>query len=466
MRAFAIGSMCMALLVVGCTSDHWRAKTVESASNETSQVFAIDSAPFGSTLKVEKYRLSNGLKIILLEDRSAPVFAYHTWFNVGSRNERDGITGIAHLFEHLMFKETKNSKDGEFQRLLEEQGGRINAATYMDWTFYRESLPKEAFPMIPKLEANRMKNMILNDLQVNSEREVVANERRFRTDDSPSGSMYEALYKTAFTLHPYHWPVIGWMKDIESISTKDCLNFYSMYYAPNNATVVVVGDVQKTQVLMAINEAYGKIPASKIAPYNPPTEPKQTQERRVHLQKPIPAEKIIISYKIPNSLHTDYPALEVAHSILFNGRSSRLYRRLVTDTQIAGEAGGWVNQVKDPGLYIIDISMQPNRKATEAEKIVSEELQRLAMEEVPVKELEKAKNRLETSFWQNLKTVDDKAQAFGFYETVANDYRQLFNEVPSYQKITASDIARVAKTYFRPEARTIVEAKPDKGSDS
>ncbi len=458
--------LCFIILLFGCASSDWRAKTVNFASFESSKAFEMDSISFGTGMVVKKYRLTNGLKIIILEDHSAPVFAYHTWFNVGSRNERDGITGIAHLFEHLMFKETKNTKEGEFDKILEEQGGRINAATYVDWTFYRESLPKEAFATVVSLEADRMQHMILNDAQVNSEREVVANERRFRVDNSPGGIMYEQLHKAAFSLHPYHWPVIGWMKDIQAINLKDCIEFYKTYYAPNNSTVVVVGDVETEEVLKTINKAYGAIPASTIPPEKIPSEPQQTEEKRIEIEQPIPAQKVLIGFHVPDSLHEDLPALSVAHALLFDGKSSRLYRRLITDSQIASEAGGWVNQTKDPGLQIIDISMKTGHQAQEALKIVYEELERLSKEDVSDDELQKAKNRLETSFWNNFKTADSKAESLGFHEIVSKDYRKLFEEIPRLKKVQASDVRRVATQYYVSQNRTLVVATPKANSQN
>jgi zinc protease len=447
-------------LALACASGDWRATNLKSASVVGSDVFEIDSFNFAKGLTAKKYRLQNGLKVIVLEDHSAPIFAYHTWFNVGSRNEREGTTGIAHLFEHLMFKETKTRKEGEFDRILEEQGGNINAGTYVDWTFYHETVPTGAFTQTVSLEADRMQNMILSDQQVNSERDVVANERRFRVDNSPGGTMYEELFKKAFVKHPYHWPVIGWMKDIEAITTKDCIAFYSTYYAPNNATVVVVGDVDTGNVLKEINRAYGNIPASKVPSVTIPSEPPQDKERRQTLKQALPSEKLLVGYRIPNALSPDYTALEVTHAILFDGKSSRLYRKLITDTQVASDAGGWVNQTKDPGLYIIDITMKSKIKAEKAEKLVYEELARLSKEKVPERELEKAKNRLETSFWGNFKTMDGKAQALGFYETTAGDYRKLFDEVKSYRAVTVDDVKRIAETYYAPRNRTVIIATP------
>lgn len=424
----------------------------------------IDEFTFNQNFKIEKYKLDNGLKIIVMEDHSAPVFAYHTWFHVGSRNERKGITGIAHLFEHLMFKETKNTKEGEFDRILEEQGGKINAATYVDWTFYRESVPSEAFHLIPPLEADRMQHMSLSQEQLDSEREVVVNERLMRVDNSPQGAMYESLYSTAFTKHPYHWPVIGWMEDIKNIKRDDCLNFYKTYYAPNNATVVVVGDVNTKDVLEKIEKAYGHIPSSTIPETNLPVEPSQSAERVIELEKEISSEKFLLGYHTPNARHPDYAPLEIAHCILFDGKSSRLQKILVNEKELATQSGGWVNQTMDPGLYIMDVTMNPGKSMNEAIAIIDQEMDRMAKEKVAPQELEKAKNRIETSFWSHFRTVDDKAEVLGFHETVSADYKRFFEEVPSLMKVTAEDVQRVAKTYFQKSNRTIVKAFPKKAA--
>lgn len=420
----------------------------------------VNDFQFGTHYHLEKFKLNNGLQVILFPDHSVPVFAHHTWFHVGSRNEREGITGIAHFFEHLMFKETTNYKEGEFVRLLEEAGGKINAATYLDWTFYRQSLPVESFDMICKLESDRMQNVILNDKQLNSEREVVANERRFRVDNSPTGTMYEELYKHAFSKHSYHWPVIGWMKDIESIDLDDCMKFYKQYYAPNNATIVIVGDLDKDTVLQTIESYYGDIPASEIEKENIQTEPEQTKEIVLDQELELSSPRVLLGYKVPQATHKDIPTLELLHSLFFSGRSSRLYRRLVHQDQIATSASGWVNHTKNPGLFIIDVTLKQGHNCQEAIDIVDEEFTRLA-EQVPEEsELQKCKTRIETSFWGQLKTVDDKAQSVGFHETVYGDYRTMFEEINQLAQITPKDVQNACKTYLVPQHRTVVRATP------
>src|ERR1700677_2752552 len=214
--------------------------------------------------KLHRYELENGLTILLLRDQSAPVAAYHTWFNVGSRHEKAGKTGLAHLFEHLMFNETESFKAGEFDKKLEESGAESNAATWVDWTYYHESVPKDRLPLVIKLESDRMHNLVLRDAQVTSEKEVVANERRYRVDDDVEGAASEVLYKTAFTKHPYHWPTIGWLPDILGFTPAHCERFYKTYYAPNNAVIVVVGDVREETVLREVRDAYGPLASSVI----------------------------------------------------------------------------------------------------------------------------------------------------------------------------------------------------------
>ena len=204
--------------------------------------------------QVHRFRLGNGLRLLLLVDQAAPVVSYFTWFRVGSRHEKPGKTGLAHLFEHLMFNETQGLKAGEFDRKLEESGAESNAATWFDWTYYYEALPKDRFGLAVELESERMARLVLREPQVVSEKEVVTNERRMRVEDDPEGTANEILYKTAFTKHPYHWPTIGWMDDIQGFTPSDCEAFYATYYAPNNATVVVVGDVTEEDVLTRVRD--------------------------------------------------------------------------------------------------------------------------------------------------------------------------------------------------------------------
>src|SRR3984957_15773023 len=248
---------------------------------------------------IHRYRLDNGLTVLLLVDASAPVACYHTWFKVGSRHEKPGKTGLAHLFEHLMFNETENLKAGTFDRKLEENGAETNAATWVDWTYYHESLPADRIKLAVKLEAERMARLVLREPQVASEKEVVANERRYRVDDDIEGAANELLYKAAFVTHPYRWPTIGWMEDIQGFTPEDCAAFYRTYYAPNNATLVVGGDVRERDLLLAIRDEYGAIPGQTIPAEDIVPEPPQLEPREHEIRKPTATAKLLMAFKGP-----------------------------------------------------------------------------------------------------------------------------------------------------------------------
>ncbi|HYJ10172.1 MAG TPA: pitrilysin family protein, partial [Polyangiaceae bacterium] len=215
---------------------------INAQAPEHGKLEFVESVPFGASLTIERFVMQNGLMVLLCEDKSAPVVSVHTWFRVGSRHEHEGKTGLAHLFEHLMFNEIEGRGPGEFDRMLEEAGAESNASTWLDWTQYNIAIPKEQLSLVLKLEAERMSKLVLREPQVTSEKEVVANERRYRVDDDVEGAVNELLWATAFTRHAYKWPTIGWMKDIEGFTTQDCEAFYRAYYAPNNAVLVISGD--------------------------------------------------------------------------------------------------------------------------------------------------------------------------------------------------------------------------------
>lgn len=416
---------------------------------------------FGPAMKVQQFRMGNGLRILMLIDRNAPVVSYHTWVRVGSRDEKPGKTGIAHLFEHLMFNETSHLAAGEFDRILEENGAESNAATWVDWTFYHESLPATKIGLAVKLEADRLANLVLRDKQVGSEKDVVANERRYRVDDDVEGAINELLYKTAFTTHPYHWPTIGWMEDIQGFTTKDCESFYKTYYAPNNVTLVVVGDVQTTAVLKLIQDHYGELPPSKIPERHLPKEPAQDSERRVEVKKPTATEKVMMGYKAPPVSSEDHVALTILNEILFGGRSSRIYRSIIKQKELATDLRGWVSTFSDPGLYEVYMTARGEHTGAELEAALATELAAAKAKEPSADELERAKSRLELSFLQGMETASGKAEQIGFYDTVLHDPGAGFARLEAYRKITAADVLRVANTYFVDAHRTVIHVLPD-----
>jgi zinc protease len=428
----------------------------------SNQLRALGSYPFGERA-INRYVLENGLKLLLLRDASAPVVSYHTWFGVGSRHETPGKTGLAHLFEHLMFNETENLPKGEFDRTLEGAGGEVNAATWVDWTMYYENVPSSELGLVVRLEAERMQHLVLREPQVQSEKEVVANERRYRVDDDVEGAVNELLYKTAYTVHPYQWPTIGWMADIEGFTTKDCEEFYSTYYAPNNAIIAVVGDFDEAALLDLVHSHYGKIPGAELPKHEFTREPEQQTERKVEIEKPTPTEKLSVGYKAPALGEHSFAALTVLNEVLFGGKSSRLYRALISEGELAGEARGSIAPSRDPGLYEIWVSLREERTAEDALAVVDAQLNAVIAEGVAESELEKAKNRLELGFLHGMETASGKAEQIGFYETVLGDAGRIFAQLDAYRAVTGSEVRAIADKLLKPSRRTtiFVRAKPE-----
>ena len=423
------------------------------------------SIPLGPAMLVQRYRLGNGLTLLTSIDASAPVVSYHTWFAVGSRHEKLGKTGLAHLFEHLMFNETENHPAGSFDRTLEEAGAESNAATWVDWTFYHESIPKDRVGLVIELEAERMAKLVLREPQVTSEKEVVANERRYRVDDDVEGAVSELLYKTAYTAHAYSWPTIGWMADIEGFTTEDCALFYRTYYAPNNATVVVVGDFKEKDLLAKIQKAYGRLESAEIPVEDVKPEPPQAEARRLRVKKPTATDKIAIAYHGPAFGDVDHVPLTMLCEVLFSGRSSRAHRALVQDEEIATELRGWVSTFRDPGLFEIYATARPGKTSAELLVALDREIAKVIAEPVTLAELDKVKAKVELALVQSLETAGGKAEQIGFYHTVLGDPGGAFSRLDAYRRTTRSDLLRVARRYLTNERRTIIEVHPEASSD-
>jgi zinc protease len=438
----------------------WADATNATAPSEGAKlVYEQEHAFFGDA--VHRWRLGNGLTVLVLVDSSAPVATYHTWFKVGSRHERQGKTGLAHLFEHLMFNETENLRAGSFDRKLEESGAETNAATWVDWTYYYESLPADRIKLAIRLEAERMSRLVLRSPQVESEKEVVANERRYRVDDDVEGAANELLYKVAFEKHPYGWPTIGWMEDIQGFTPEDCVAFYKTYYAPNNATLVVVGDVRERDVLVAIRNAYGGVAAQPIPPEDITPEPHQLARREVEIRKPTATEKLLLAFKGPGLGDADHATLSVLSEVLFAGRVSRLYRSLVVTRELATDVRGSVSAFRDPGLFECWATARGNHTTREIQAVMEEEFERAKVDVVSEEELARAKARLELGLLQQLETIPGKAEQIGFYETVLNDPAFAFRRVDAFRHASAADLRRVARRYLVDSGATIVRVLPE-----
>lgn len=416
--------------------------------------------PFGGDT-VHRWKLRNGLTVLVLVDASAPTVAYHTWFSVGSRHERPGKTGLAHLFEHLMFGETENLKLGVFDRRLEGAGAETNAATWVDWTFYHELLPADRVKLAIRLEAERMQRLVLSPPQVEREKDVVANERQMRVEDDVEGAANELLYKTAFTSHAYGWPTIGWMDDIRGFTPDDCAAFYRTYYAPNNATLVIAGDVKEKPLLTAIRDAYGDIPSHATPPEDVHPEPPQLEERKVEVHKPTATEKLLVAFKGPALGDADHATATVLSEVLCGGRASRLCRTLVVDRELAVDVRGWVSTFRDPGLIEIWATARAGRSAHEVLAAIDEQIARVRDDVVSEEELARAKARLELGSLQQLETASGKAEQIGFFETMLGDPSYAFRRLSAFRRATSGDLRRVARRYFVAAARTIVRVLPE-----
>jgi zinc protease len=434
---------------------------VNAKAPEHGRLEFVESVPFGASLIIDRYRMSNGLAVLLCEDKSAPVVSVHTWFRVGSRHEQEGKTGLAHLFEHLMFNEIEGRGAGFFDRKLEEAGAESNASTWLDWTQYNIAIPKEQLGLVLGLEAERMSKLVLREPQVTSEKEVVANERRYRVDDDVEGAVSELLWATAFTRHAYKWPTIGWMKDIEGFTTADCEAFYRAFYAPNNAALIISGDFKVADVLSRVSNNYGVLPPSTLPVENAQPEPPQTSERRVEVKKQTTTEKLVIGYHAPALGDFDHPAISLLSEVLFGGRASRLHQRLVRELELASEVRAFVGPFHDPGLFEIYLAAREGHSAEELLVVLDQELQKVIDAPVTPEEMARASARFELGLLGGLETADGKASTIGFYEAVLGRPAAAFERLDATRRLTQSDLLRAARRYLDPQRRSLIFVRPE-----
>ncbi len=419
-------------------------------------VFAVSAAvAYGQDLKVTEKVLPNGLKVLLKEEHKAPVVTFQVWYKVGSRNERLGTTGMSHLLEHMMFKGTKKYGPKTFSQMVQRNGGNDNAFTGKDYTAYFETFASDRIEISLDLESDRMQNLLIDPKEFKSEREVVKEERRMRTDDDPTSTMVEEMTAAAFIAHPYEWPVIGWMADLNNITRDELYNHYRAYYAPNNATIVVVGDFDTKVLLPKIEQYFGQIPRGPAVPSVGAVEPVQLGERRIMVKKQAELPAVFAGYHTPDLKHQDSYALEVLQGILSSGKSSRLYRSLVYEKQLALYAGGdYDNIANDPNLFYVYAGVMPGKTTDEVEKALYQEIEKFKTTPVTDEELQKAKNQIEASFIMGQDSVFYQAMLLGQYETVAN-WKLLEKYVDNIRSVTKEDVLRVAKTYFSEDNRTV-----------
>ena len=406
--------------------------------------------------------LPNGLKLIIVKDTSSPTFAYQTWFDVGSRNEVIGKTGLAHLFEHLMFKGTTHHPEGEFDSLLERAGvEEENAFTTHDQTVYVQELPKDQVDLIIGLEADRMVNLIVNEVSFKTEREVVQNERRFRKENSAEGTIYQTLFEMSFTEHPYHWPVIGYEQDLNLMNAQDARNFYELYYSPNRSTIVLVGDVDENSVYQKVLKAYGAIPNKPAVNAVVTPDSEQTAQRRKKLELNIEVQKLWMAYKIPDAKSLDAPVLEAIQGVLAEGKNCRLNRALV-DTGIAGSVSAGSLGLKDSGLFLFETDLQKGKEAKLAESVLTREIERLKTNLVSPSELKRALTLMRFRFYEKLATASGKAHFIGQAELQLGSLEAGLAEQEKIAQVTPEQVMQVANRYFNTDKLNVIIAVPKK----
>jgi zinc protease len=428
---------------------------------EPAAAFAVPVSVTPPVLDVQTHQLANGLQVLLLEDHTVPLASVQLWYHVGAKNEKAGRSGFAHLFEHLMFKGSAHVGPEEHSHFVASIGGRDNATTDWDRTLYFEIIPSNYLERILWMEADRMQTLDVSESNFRDEREVVKEERRLRYDDPPFGRLMEIVFAKAYTAHPYHTLPIGSMADLDAATIEDVRAFYRAYYVPNNATLVIAGDFEPTRTLQWIERYFGAIPSGAAISREVPREPPQTAERRevaYDAKAPLPA--VILTYHVPAARSPDLYALKVASRILSAGESSRLYRKLVYERQIAVETSGESFELEDPGVFFFTAFMQEGQKPETGEAALQEEIDRLRADAVPAEELAKAKNQIVAELVFERETAQEKATAIGNAAVIMGDLSQVNHELDFYQKVTAADIQRVARLYFTPQNRTTVYMLP------
>jgi len=408
--------------------------------------------------------LANGLQVVFLEDHSTPIVHAEIWYHLGSKNERPGRTGFAHLFEHMMFKGSKNVEPEGHPSWISSVGGQSNAYTNEDSTVFWQTFPAQYLPLVLWLEADRMASLRIEEKVFQTEREVVKEERRMRIENQPYGRLNEIVYDQAFTVHPYKHPTIGSMKDLEAASIEDVRDFFRTYYVPNNATLVLVGDFDTREATGLVQQYLGRIPkSSRPVPRDIPQEPPQTKERRVRLEEAWPLPAVVVAHHITFDGNPDSYPLHIASKVLSDGESSRIYRRLVYEKQLALAAFGGGNIIEDPNLFFAVAIVQPGQKPEDAVNALIAELDRLRTEPISEAELQQAKNQFARDYILTRESNKEKASHLGHAVVIHNDVKTADGEFDIFMNTTAADVQRVAQTYFKPENRLILTIMPRGG---
>ncbi len=426
---------------------------------------ALLLVPLAAASQVSEYRLDNGMKVIVKEDHRAPVVVSQVWYKVGASYEPDGITGISHALEHMMFKGTDELEPGEFSRIISALGGSENAFTSRDYTAYFETLSVKHLERALELEADRMRDLKLDPEEFAKEIEVVKEERRLRTEDRPSGKVYEQFNAVAWRASPYQNPVIGWMNDLEHMTLEDLAAWYRRWYAPNNATLVVVGDVQPDAVYEMAKRHFGPLEPSELEPLKPAGEPEQSGETRVEVKVPARQPYLLMGYKTPNVGQSQEPwepyALYVLSSVLDGGDSARLSRELVRGRGIAASAGAeYGSYSRLPGMFLLDGTPTDGSSVAELEQALRDAVARLREELIDEQELMRVVTQAVADKVYQADSIFYQAMEIGVLETIGLDWRLIDKEIEALKAVTPEQVRTVAQRYLVDENLTVATLVP------
>jgi zinc protease len=421
---------------------------------------SMTDAEAGLSDHVVETMLPNGLKVILLEQHKVPLVTFQVWYRVGSRNEAWGKTGLSHMLEHMMFKGTQKVGAEAFSRIIQGHGGQDNAFTSRDFTAYFEELSADQLQVAIELEADRMQNLVLRDEDFQTERLVVMEERRLRTDDNPQASLLEQLEAAAYQRSSYHWPTIGWREDIARLTLDDLKAHYRTYYHPANAFLVVVGDFKTGELLPRIEQAFGAAPKVAVPTQEKDIDPPQSGERRIVVKRPAQLPFLVMGYHVPNLREPDSYVLEVIAALLSQGRSSRLYQSLVREKRLVLDADADHSLLsRDPGLFLLSATPLPGKDVAAVEEALDHVIARLQSEPVPARELEKVKHQLEAAFVMGQDALFAQAMLLAQHE-IALSWRAIDDYLPAIRRVSAEDIQRVASRYLILDNRTVGTLMP------
>jgi len=427
-------------------------------------VFTLSLSAAFKKEDVKVHTLDNGLKVLLVEDHNIPSVALYTFFRVGSRNERPGLTGVSHFIEHMMFNGTPKVGPGEFDRRMEFRGGSNNAFTSDDMTGYTDWFPPAALEAMIEMEADRIQGLALVPEVFESERGVIASERRLGVENDNDAILNENVRATAIMAHPYHWDVIGWMSDILSWRRDEVMAYYRTYYAPGNAILIVVGDIDPAKTLGLIQKYYGPVKTSPAPPLVSTVEPPQMGTKTVVIRKEAQAPSFLAVWHAPSAKDADYLPLAILAKPLLEGESSRLYRRLVREEELAIDVGGGIQETIDPHLFSINVKPRPGADLDKIDRIIEEELAKVKTEGITPPEYAKAMNIIRNDFYMSLQTISGKAGQLGSAELIYGDFARLFTVMDDYAAVKIERIKEAAGKYFTENNKTIGKLVPEGGA--